>query len=163
MVTYLRTFLPNLSTVSAPLRHLLQDDIKWNWTELHESALESIKKLITRSPVLKFFDPKLDTKISVDASKTGLGAILLQKHGDYCFPIAYASRAMTISEKNYAQIEKETLAIVFGTHILHDYLYGKRFKVETDHKPLQLIFSKSIIKPPPPPQNTKVPSSITEV
>jgi hypothetical protein len=50
MVTYLGKFLPNLSTVSAPLRHLLQDNIKWNWTEQHESALESIKKLITQSP-----------------------------------------------------------------------------------------------------------------
>jgi hypothetical protein len=56
---------------------------------------------------------------------------------------------MTISEQNYAQIEKETLAIVFGTHRFHDYLYGKRFKVETDHKPLQPIFAKSIIKAPP--------------
>jgi hypothetical protein len=149
MVTYLGKFLPNLSTVSALLRHLLQDDIKWNWTEQHESALESIKKLIMQSPVLKYFDPKLDTKISVDASETGLGAVLLQKHGDDWFPIAFASRAMTIRVKNYAQIEKETLAIVFGTHRFHDYSYGKRFKVETDHKPLQPIFAKSIIKAPP--------------
>jgi hypothetical protein len=131
MVTYLGKFLHNLSTVSALLRHLLQDDIKWNWTEQHESALESIKKLIMQSPALKYFDPKLDTKISVDASKTGLGAVLLQKHGDDWFPIAFASRAMTISVKNYAQIEKETLAIVFGTHRFHDYLYGKRFNSYT--------------------------------
>ena len=53
------------------------------------------------------------------------------------------------SERNYAQIEKETLAIVFGTHRFHDYLYGKRFTVESDHKPLQPIFAKSTIKAPP--------------
>ena len=56
---------------------------------------------------------------------------------------------MMPSERNYAQIEKETLAIVFGTHRFHDYLYGNRFTVESDHKPLQPIFAKSTIKAPP--------------
>ena len=127
MTTYLGKFLPNLSSVSAPLRHLLQDDVAWNWTEQHKLSFEWIKKLITQSPVLKYFNPALDTKISVDASKTGLGAVLLQKRDNNWFPVAYASRAMTPSEKNYAQIEKETLAILFGTHRFHDYLYGNRF------------------------------------
>ena len=80
MVTYLGKFLPNLSTISAPLRQLLQEDILWHWTDEHSSAIQSIKKLITQSPVLKYFDPKLDTKLSVDASKSGLGGVLLQKH-----------------------------------------------------------------------------------
>ena len=121
MVTYLGKFLPNLSTISTPLRHLLQDDIEWKWTEQCVSALESIKKLITQSPILRYFDPKLDTKLSVDASKSGLGAVLLRKHENKWFSVAYASWAMTSSEKNYAQIEKETLAIGFGTDRFHDY------------------------------------------
>ena len=149
MVTYLRKFLPNLSTISTPLRQLLQEDILWHWTDEHSSAIQSIKKLITQSPVLKYFDPKLDTKLSVDASKSGLGGVLLQKHDSDWFPVAYASRGITPCERNYAQIEKETLATVFGTEKFHDYLYGKRFVIETDHKPLQPIFSKSITKAPP--------------
>lgn len=112
----------------------MQEDVEWSWTEQHDLAVDIIKKLITQSPVLKYFDPKLETKISADASKTGLGAVLLQKHDNDRFPIAYASRAMTSSEINYAQIEKETLAIVFGTDRFHDYLYGKKFTVESDHK-----------------------------
>ena len=148
MVTYLGEFLPNLSTISTPLRQLLQEDILWHWTDEHSSAIPSIKKLITQSPVLKYFDPKLDTKLSVDASKSGLGGVLLQKHDSDWFPVAYASRAMTPCERNYAQIEKETLAIVFGTEKFH-YLYGERFVIETDHKPFQPILSKSITKAPP--------------
>ena len=80
MVTYLGKFLTNLSTISTPLRQLLQEDILWHWTDEHCSAIQSIKKLITQSPVLKYFDPKLDTKLSVDASKSGLEGVLLQKH-----------------------------------------------------------------------------------
>ena len=149
MVTYLGKFLPNLSTISTPLRQLLQENILWHWTDEHSSAIQSIKKLITHSPVLKYFDPKLDTKLSVDASKSGLGGVLLQKHDSDWFPVAYASRAMTPCERNYAQIEKETLAVVFGTEKFHDYLYSKRFVIETDHKHLQPIFSKAITKAPP--------------
>ena len=63
MVTYLKKFLPNLSTISTPLRQLLQDDILWHWTDQHSSAIQSIKKLVTQSPVLKCFDPRLDTKL----------------------------------------------------------------------------------------------------
>ena len=149
MVTYLGKFLPNLSTISTPLRQLLQEDILWHWTDEHSSAIQSIKKLITQSPVLKYFDPKLGTKLSVDASKSGSGGILLQKHDNDWFPVAYACRAMTPSERSYAQMEKETLAIVFGTEMFHDYLYGKRFVIGTDHKLRQPMFSKSITKAPP--------------
>ena len=122
MVTYLGKFLPNLSTISTHLRQLLQEDILWHWTNQHSSAIQSIKKLITQSPVLKYFDPKLDAKLSVDASKSGLGGVLLQKHHNDWFPVTYGSRAMTPCERNYAQIEKETLAIVFGTEKFHDHL-----------------------------------------
>ncbi len=74
-----------------------------------------------KSSRLRYFDQKLDKKLSVDASKSGLGAVLLRKHENKWFSVAYASWAMTSSEKNYAQIEKETLAIGFGTDRFHDY------------------------------------------
>ena len=112
-------------------------------------ALDQIKKLLTESPTLKYYDPELPTRISVDASKLGLGAVLLQKHGDTWAPVAYASRSLSKSEQNYAQIEKEALAILFGCERFHVYLYGKSFMVESDHKPLQPIFKKPICKAPP--------------
>ena len=84
-------------------------------------------------------------KLSVDASQSGLGAVLLQEDQ----PIAYASKSLTECQKGYAQIEKETLAIVFGCERFNQYLYGKAIEVETDHKPLEAIFSKPLAKASP--------------
>ena len=78
--------------------------------------------------------------ISVDASSKGLGAVLLQDNK----PCAYASRSMTNSQTKYAQIEKELLAICFGIEKFSQYVFGKKFKVETDHKPLVPIFNKNL-------------------
>ena len=149
MITYLGKFIPNLSITTGPLRQLMESDVEWHWSNHHNAALDQIKKLLTESPTLKYYDPELPTRISVDASKFGLGAALLQKHGDTWAPVAYASRSLSKSEQNYAQIEKEALAILFGCERFHVYLYGKSFTVESDHKPLQPIFKKPICKAPP--------------
>ena len=73
-----------------------------------------LKKLVTESPILKYYDPNKEMKLSVDASKYGLGAVLLQKYEEDWAPVAYGSRSLTRSEMNYAQIEKETLAILLA-------------------------------------------------
>lgn len=73
--------------------------------------------------------------MSVDASKTGLGAVLLQLYDDQWRPVTNASRALNKSEQNYSQIEKETLAIVFGAEHFNQYVYGIKFVVKSDHKP----------------------------
>ena len=70
-------------------------------------------------------------------------------HNEQWRPIAYASRALNSSEQNYSQIEKETLAVVFGTEHFNQYVYGTKFLVESDHKPLQSIFQRNIDKAPP--------------
>ena len=109
MITFLRKFIPNLSIITAPSRQLMESDVEWHWSRQHNVALDQIKKLLTESPTLRYYDPKLPTKTSVDASKFGLGAVLLQKHDDIWAPVAYASRSLNKSEQNYAQIEKEAL------------------------------------------------------
>jgi transposase InsO family protein len=82
--------------------------------------------------------------LSVDASSNGLGAVLLQEGK----PVAYASRALTSVQQQYAQIEKELLAIVYGCKKFHQYVYGREVEVETDHKPLQSIFKKPLHQAP---------------
>ena len=104
---------------------------------------------MTDSPVLKYFDQNLPIKVSVDASKAGLGAILLQLHRDDWHPVTYTSRAMSKSERNYSQIEKEMLAVVYGSDWFNQYVYGRRYIIESDHKLLQSIFQRNIDKAPP--------------
>ena len=110
VVTYLSKFIPNMSQESDPLRQLLQKDVEWSWGQAENEAFESLKTAISSTPVLKFKDPKEPVSLSVDASSKGLGAVILQNNQ----PVAYASKALTESQQNYAQIEKEMLAIVFG-------------------------------------------------
>jgi transposase InsO family protein len=83
--------------------------------------------------------------MQADASSTGLGACLMQDSQ----PVAYASRALTDPETRYAQIEREMLAIVFAAEQFHQYIYGNKVHVQSDHKPLEAIFQKSIHKPSP--------------
>ena len=146
MVTYLSRFIPNFSQAAAPLRELLEKDVGWHWEAQHEESFNSLKLSLTRAPVLKYFDLKSPICLSVDASSYGLGATLIQSGR----PISYAGRSLTKSEKNYAQIEKEMLAIVFGCKKFHHYLYGQRIiHVESDHKPLESILKKPIHCAPP--------------
>lgn len=101
------------------------------------------------APVLKFFDERRKTKLSADASKFGLGAVLLQQFGSRWHPVSYASRALTATECNYAQIEKEALALSFACEKFHAYIYGKTVTAETDHKPLVTIAKKGLANTPP--------------
>ncbi|KAL9951197.1 hypothetical protein ACROYT_G043817 [Oculina patagonica] len=101
--------------------------------------------VLTSKPVLSYYDVNKPVKLSVDASQSGLGAVLLQDNQ----PVACASKSLTDCQKGYAQIEKETLAIEFGCERFHQYLYGKEIEVESDHKPLEAIFAKPIAKAPP--------------
>ncbi len=145
MVNYLQRFTPNLSDVSAPLRDLLKEENQFHWDEdVQGRSFGEVRKTISEAPTLKYFDPQKAVELQCDASQRGLGACLLQDGQ----PVAYASRAMTETESRYAQIEKEMLAIVFGVGRFEQYVYGRPVHVETDHKPLESIFKKSLISAP---------------
>ena len=145
MLTYLGKFIPNLSHVASLLRALLEKNVEWQWQTEQQKSFTLLKELITKAPVLKYFNPKRPIKLSVDTSSKGLRAVLLQDN----HPIAYASKALTTCQQNYAQIEKEMLAIVFGCNKFHDYVYGMSvIEVETDHKPLEAILRKPLYQAP---------------
>lgn len=110
MITYLGKFIPNLSVTTA---QLMESDVAWNWSNHHNDALDQIKKKLTESPTLRYYDPELPTKTSVDESKFRLGAVLLQKHGDILAPVAYASRSLSKSE----QTEKEALTFCLAVNV----------------------------------------------
>lgn len=140
MVTYVAKFIENMAEVTEPLRKLLQKDAAWYWDTEHQQSFERIKKMLTTTPILKYYDVNKPVKLSVDASSTCLGACLMQENQ----PIAYASKALSKSQQNYAQIEKEALAIKFGCTKFHEYIVGKKLEVESDHKPLETIFKKQL-------------------
>ena len=145
MVNYLARFVPHLPSYTEQLRQLLHKKVEWVWEAKHADAFISLKRLIVEAPILKFFNPILPIKVSTDASKSGLGAVLLQQHGDEYFPVAYAARAMTLAEQRYAMIEKELLGIVFACEKFHQYIYGlPNVVIENDHKPLSALFNKSL-------------------
>ena len=102
--------------------------------------MTKLKAVLTNSPILQYFDPTIRSTIQADASQHGLGACLLQKGK----PIAYASRSLNSAESNYAQIEKELLAIVFACQKFHHYIYGFPTNVQSDHKPLESIMNKPL-------------------
>ena len=146
MTKYLSQYIPNESTITAPLRTLLKKGHSWNWTSAQDEALAHLKKILSKAPVLTFYDVNKPVTIQSDASQSGLGACLMQD----AKPIAYASRSMTSAEKNYAQIEKEMLSIVFAVQKFHQYIYGKSsIVVESDHKPIEAIMRKPLCKAPP--------------
>ena len=89
-------------------------------------------QLITREPVLRYFDNTKEETLQCDASESGLGAVIMQEGQ----PGAFSSRALTNTEKNYARIEKASLCIVQGCIRLDQYVYGREIIVQTDHKPL---------------------------
>ena len=145
MINYLSKFLPNLSSVTAPLRELIKKENEWQWLHQHEEAVQHLKRLVTESPVLAFYDPQKPVLLSVDASLDGLGCYLAQEGR----PIAYASRSLTDCEKRYAQIEREMLAVVYGAEHFHYYVYARPVTIESDHKPLQSILQKPLSAAPP--------------
>ena len=143
-VNYLARFLPMLSDVFEPLRRLTHKDVDWEWTSEHDTAMTRVKESLTRAPILAYYSPDQPITIQCDASKSGLGAVLLQKGQ----PLSYVSRALTATEQRYAQIEKEALAICFALERFHQYTFGQRVTVESDHKPLQAIVKKPLHKAP---------------
>ena len=145
IATYMAPFIPNLSALSEPLRNLLKKGTDFHWSPSHSTAFEKIKQAICRQVSLTYFDPKKETVLQVDASLRGLGSALVQEGK----VVAFASRSLTDTETRYANIEREMLAVVVACEKFHSYLFGKRFIVESDHKPLEMIHLKNLTAAPP--------------
>ena len=127
MVNYLAKFCEHQSELCEPLRELTHKDVIWEWAERHEQTFERIKTMISQTPVLKYYNPADVLTLQCDASESGLGAALMQ-NGQ---PVAYASRALTETEKGYAQIEKELLAVLYGMERFHQFTYGRPVEVQS--------------------------------
>lgn len=141
LAQYYAIYIPKMYDLRAPLNELLKKDKKWFWSKDCETAFQKIKKCLLSDLALAHYDPEKEIILATDASLYGVGAALLHKYEDGTTkPIAHASRTLLPAEKNYSQIEKEALSIVFGVKKYHRFLYGRSFVLQTDHKPLLTIF-----------------------
>ena len=132
--SYLAKFLPNLSTISEPLRCIIQKDVEFQWGQTQEDAFRKIKEVATSEQSLAYYDVKRPIVLQCDASTQGLGASLMQDGK----PVAYVSRSLTKCEQKYAPIELECLAIVFACRKFDQYIYGHaEVTIHSDHKPLE--------------------------
>lgn len=141
LVGYYRKFIPDFARITKPLTHCLKKGNKVTLDSSYISSFEKCKTLLTNDPILQYPDFNKEFLLTTDASNMAIGAILSQGPIGSDKPVCYASRTLNDSEINYSTIEKELLAIVWATKYFRPYLFGRKFKILTDHKPLQWIMS----------------------
>lgn len=142
MVNYYGRFIPNLSAILRPLNLLLRKNTPFAWSKDCEAAFCQAKESFTRDRVLVHFDPRLPLVLATDASQYGVGAVLSHRYPDGSEKvIQFASKTLSMTEQKYSQIDKEAYAIVYGVKKFFHYLYGNKFTLITDHRPLIQIFS----------------------
>lgn len=133
---YYRRFIQNFSCISKPLSYLLKKEVPFRWTESQDVAFNKLKDILCTQPLLQYPNFEKEFIVISDASNYGLGGVLSQKFDVKVLPIAYTSRTLNDTEINYSTIEKELLGILFSVESFRPYLYGRKFLLETDHKPL---------------------------
>ena len=141
LVNFLNRYTPKLAELCSPLRKLILKDSHYSPGDPEHAAFDAIKAEFKKKIILPYFDRNKETILQTDASKKGFGAVILQEEQ----PIYYASRALTSAEKNYQNLEREAQAAVWGMEKFHYFLYGRKFILQTDQKPLVSIFRKHMI------------------
>ena len=140
MASYYRRFISNFAKIAHPLHQLTAKGIRFAWTAECEAAFLLLKTRLVTPPVLAYPCFGKEFMLETDASVQGLGAVLSQTQEDgKLHPVAYASRALNPSEKNYSVTELETLAVVWAVTHFHSYLYGNRVTVLTDHSAVKAV------------------------
>ena len=141
LLNFFRRFLCNAASVLEPLTRLLRADKIWEWGTEQEKAFETSKSMLINSEALVHFDPEKPITVLTDSSAYGLGSVICHTIDGMERPIFFASRTLTDAERRYSQTEKEALALVYAMKQFHEYLWGQKFTLITDHKPLLGIFN----------------------
>ncbi|RWS24392.1 uncharacterized protein B4U80_01971, partial [Leptotrombidium deliense] len=140
---YYGRFMPNLSSVVEKLYKLTQKDVPWKWTKVERTAFQKSKDLLLSDAVLTNFIESEDLYMVCDASEYGIGVILEHRVNSKRKPICFWSRILSKAERNYSQLEKESLAIIYGLFKAYEYVYGRLVYIVTDHKPLLALLGEN--------------------
>ncbi|KAL5491900.1 hypothetical protein EMCRGX_G017269 [Ephydatia muelleri] len=138
LASYNRRYVKNFADIAAPLHHLTQKAVEFNWEENCQQSFQVLKDALTQVPVLCY--PKKGFTLQTDASAVEIGAVLEQEG----HVIAYASRSLTPPERQYSVIESECLAVVFAVKYFRHYLLERPFSLHTDHQPLQWLSAQKM-------------------
>ena len=141
MINYLNRYSALNAHLAAPLSSLTHQATDYKPGKTHMENFQTLKMEISNMKALPYFDTSAETTLQTDASKKGLGACLIQNGKVVC----YASRALTKTEQNYQNLEREALGNIWGMEKFHYFLYGKEFTLETDQKPLVSIYKKHMV------------------
>lgn len=141
LVNFVGKFIPDLATITEPLRRLTKKDEAFFWQTEQQNAFDKIKENLSSEQALGYYNVHDRTQLYADASPVGLGAVLIQFNNGEPRVISYASKSLSDTEKRYCQTEKEALALVWAVERFHFYLFGRSFELVTDHKALEVIFS----------------------
>lgn len=141
-VGYYRRFCADYATIASPLNRLTSKKVQFEWNSEADDAFKKLKEIMTTPPTLAYPDPKEQYILDTDASLDGVGAVLSQiQHGEER-PIAYYSKTLSSSEKNYCTTRRELLGVVLSVKHFRPYLYGKEFMLRTDHASLQWLYRR---------------------
>lgn len=136
MVNYYRKFIPGIAEVTHPLTEILKKGRRFQLGPEQLSSIRKCREILTTQPLLAFPDFQRTFKITTDASAVAIGAVLSQNFVEGEKPIAYAGRKLNDAEQRYSAIERELLAVVWAVEHFRPYVYGRKFELFTDHKPL---------------------------
>lgn len=141
LVNFYHNFIPMSADVLSPLYDLSKINSSWKWTPDCEQAFNKVKNILSENTLLVLYDPDKPLVLTTDSSCYGVGATLAHVVDGVETPIAFASTTLSPAEKQYCQLDRESLGIIFGVKRFHKYLAGRKFTLVTDHLPLQSIFN----------------------
>ena len=138
---FYRRHIKDFAKIAAPLHGLIRKDNRFCWRTEHQNAFETLKNALITYPILAFPDFDKPFLLSTDASDVAIGAVLSQPYENGDRPVAYGSRVLNAAEKKYSCVERELLAIVHFLKTFRHFLWGRKFTIYTDHKPLQYLIN----------------------
>ncbi|XP_028968852.1 uncharacterized protein K02A2.6-like, partial [Galendromus occidentalis] len=149
LIQFYAGFAPRLADLANPMYRLLKADASFIWSKEMSESFAAVKRELCSDRVIVPFDPKKPVLLATDASPTGISAVLSHRFPDGSErPIAYYSRALTDTERKYSQIDKEALGIRTGVEKFFYYVFGRKFTLISDSRPLVQIFSPQRSLPP---------------
>jgi len=142
MCGYYQRFVKNYASITAPLTDMLKKN-NFVWTDERLLAFENLKASLCSAPVLHSPDFSRPFSVQCDASKHGIGAVLVQRYGEEEVPVAFMSKKYNQAQRNYSVVEQECLAVVLAIKKFRGYIEGQDFEVVTDHASLKWLMSQT--------------------